>query len=625
QRADRKIVLHVEGIMKRLRIIAVATAVLFAALSAACSGEVLNDKEDNGFMFENVQPLGERTNVNAALCGTDALGREIMPAGEDNGRLVGLFYTLWLGNYYSDQGESYFPSTVYDMSEMDFSYLYKGVGGSPLIKMHFYAQPLFGYYNQKDAWVVDNHVKMFIAAGIDFLGIDATNNDFYPEPLEVLLTVLDYYATAGYKVPKIMFLTNTDSADRVMQIYDYLYKDNRYKHLWFTDGDGGANPDGKPWITMKNSDKVYLSNAAFRTFYFRESQWPNEPFKPNGFPWIEFDRPQPVHNGVISVSVAQNNGMHISNSVQFENSPNGNDYYNSNRGRGYSSADNVNRKDRVNAGSNFQEQWDVAIASDARIAFVLEWNEWAALKLVANVKDLGQKVVFFDCASPEFSRDIEPISGFYGDLFYTQLIFNVRRFKGTVGAGIKADNVSATDGRIDWNAVSSGVAEFSGVKTREYYNCNNTVVYTNNTVRNDIVEIRVAADADKVYVLLTCADDVISGEDGNWMNLYVKTAAKSAATGYTFAVGRIRSGNKAEILDMVDNVKAGEASYSVSGKYVEYVLPKALLGDGFELKATDNVNLSDDVMKLYTDGDSAPYGRLNYRFNLKQKNYNNTR
>ena len=603
--------------MKKLRFIALAIAVVFTVFTAACSKNGENSGEGTITMIENVQPLNEKTNVSDALCGTDALGREILPAGEDNGRLVGLFYTLWLGNYFADDGTSYFPGTIYDMSKMDFSYLYRGIGGSPLIKMHFYGEPLFGYYNQKDVWVVDNHVKMFIAAGIDFLGIDATNNDFYPEPLEVLLTVLDYYSAAGYKVPKIMFLTNTDSADRVMEIYDYLYKENRYRHLWFTDSDGGANASGKPWISMKNADRVYLSGAAYNTFYFRESQWPNESFKPNGFPWIEFTRPQPVHNGVISVSVAQNNGMHISNSVQFEVSPNSNDYYNSNRGRGYSSTDNVNKKERVNEGSNFQEQWDVAIASDARIAFVLEWNEWAALKLVANVKDLGQKVVFFDCASPEFSRDIEPIKGFYGDAFYTQLILNVRRFKGSVGTGITVNGVTVKGGSIDWNSVLSGVSEFSGVKTREYDNCNHTAVYTNSTLRNDIVEVRVAESADSVYVLLTCADKVVIGEDENFMNLFVKTADKSAACGYTFAIGRARSDGKAEIYDLCENVKVGEAVYTVSDKYVEYVIPKSLLGTGFELKATDNVDLLDDVMKLYEEGDCAPYGRLNYKFNLK--------
>lgn len=53
-----------------------------------------------------IQPLTERQNVSYALSGTDDVGRKIEPAGEaTNDRLVGIFYVLWLGNDYSDEGE----------------------------------------------------------------------------------------------------------------------------------------------------------------------------------------------------------------------------------------------------------------------------------------------------------------------------------------------------------------------------------------------------------------------------------------------------------------------------------------------------------------------------------------
>lgn len=92
-----------------------------------------------------ITPLTERQNVSRALGGTDALGREISPAGETNGKLVGIFYVLWLGNDYSDEGTPYFDG-IYDMSKMDFNEIYSG-SGSPFLKMHFYGEPLFGYYN----------------------------------------------------------------------------------------------------------------------------------------------------------------------------------------------------------------------------------------------------------------------------------------------------------------------------------------------------------------------------------------------------------------------------------------------------------------------------------------------
>ncbi len=604
-------------------------ATFFSA--AACgAGESVNTGTDskinseieseNKMKLENITPLNERQNVEKALCGTDALGREITPAGEENGRLVGLFYTLWLGNYFSDEGESYFGDTILDLSKMDFNYVYSG-GGSPFVKMHYYAEPLFGYYNQRDIWVVERHVQMFIAAGIDFLGIDATNNDYYPVTAELLLQTLDRYYRMGYKVPQIMFLTNTSSADRVNEIYEFLYKDDRYKHLWFNDSDGGKNPDGKPWITMRSDEKIYLKSAIRNKFYMRDSQWPNEKFLDNGFPWIEFTRPQPVHNGIISVSVAQNNGMHMSDSVQYEKSPNGIDYYNSNRGRGYSSVDNVNSKSRVNEGSNFEEQWDVAVNSDARIAFVLEWNEWAALKLATNVEGVGNTVVFFDCASVEFSRDIEPIKGYYGDNYYMQLIRNVRRFKNSVGNGIDVDTVSLKDGNVDWNSVSSGVGEFTVSGNRDFENSVSTDRYVNDTLQNDIQEIRLAQDENNVYILVTTKNDVVKSVGDRRMNIRIKNDGEtSSASGYDYVINRYGDNGKVSIEKIGESgmTIVGYADCYAEGKYIQFAVPKNIFAGSFQLKLTDNVDLTSDIMNSYTTGDSAPYGRLNYKFNLNK-------
>lgn len=564
-----------------------------------------------------IEPLEERTNVEYALCGTDALGREISPAGKTNGKLVGLFYTLWLGNDFSETGEPRFDG-IYDMSKMKRSVIYSG-GGSPFVKMHFYAEPLFGYYNQCDAWVTERHVQMFIAAGIDFLAIDATNTDYYPQPLTVLLDTLESYRTAGYRVPKILFLTNTNSHERVTEIYEFLYRENRYQALWFCDGDEGRNPDGKPWITMRAEEKAYLDQEIAAAFYFRDSQWPNEAFKENGLPWIEFTRPQPVHNGIISVSVAQNSGMHMSNSVQFERSPNGIDYYNSNWGRGYTSAAGCNDKSKVDEGANFQEQWDAAIRSGARIAFILEWNEWAALKLAAEVEGIGNTVVFFDCVTPEFSRDIEPINGYYGDNFYMQMIQNIRAFRGQSGDGISVETAELSPTEITgaWNRVSSGIADFSGSETRNYANCDGSAVYTNTTKRNDITEIRVAACGDKVYVLLTAAQKIAVSQDADWMNLWIRTSAHPEnACGYDFVINRSRNEETADIEKLTaDGAEiVGSAALCVRGNLIQYSFDRSLLGAWFQLKATDHVDPAEDLLSLYTTGDSAPYGRLNYLF-----------
>lgn len=109
----------------------------------------------------------------------------------------------------------------------------------------------------------------------------------------------------------------------------------------------------------------------------------------------------------------------------------------------------------------------------------------------------------------EFSRDIEPIKGYYGDNYYMQLIRNVRRFKNSVGNGIDVDTVSFKDGNVDWNSVSSGVGEFTVSGNRDFENSVSTDRYVNDTLQNDIQEIRLAQDENNVYVLVTTKNDVV--------------------------------------------------------------------------------------------------------------------
>lgn len=105
---------------------------------------------------------------------------------------------------------------------------------------------------------------------------------------------------------KIAFYTNTESDQRVTQLYSQLYSKGLYKDLWFS-------PNGKPLIICAN--KAGCSKEIQNFFDFRSSQWPGTPDKEDGFPWIDFNRKQKVYpNGgakggsVMSVSVSQHPG-----------------------------------------------------------------------------------------------------------------------------------------------------------------------------------------------------------------------------------------------------------------------------------------------------------------------------
>ena len=200
-----------------------------------------------------------------------------------------------------------------------------------------------------------------------------------------------------------------------------------------------------------------------------------------------------------------------------------------------------------------------------------------------------------------------------------QLIRNVRRFKNSVGNGIAVDTVSLKDGNVDWNSVSSGVGEFTVSGNRDFENAVSSERYVNDTLQNDIREIRVAQDENNVYILVTTKNDIVKSAGDRWMNIWIKNDGETSSAGYDYVINRSRDNEKVSIekIDESGATVVGYADYYAEGKYIRFSVPKNVFADSFQLKVTDNVDLTSDIMNSYTMGDSAPYGRLNYKFNLK--------
>ena len=88
---------------------------------------------------------------------------------------------------------------------------------------HHWGEPLYGYYYSDDEWVVRRHMKLIMQSGIDFLFFDTTNGPIYERNAKLVMRVLQEYHDAGWKVPKVMFYTNTASGKTVRRIYDAVY------------------------------------------------------------------------------------------------------------------------------------------------------------------------------------------------------------------------------------------------------------------------------------------------------------------------------------------------------------------------------------------------------------------
>ena len=514
---------------------------------------------------------------------------------------VGIFYFVWLGQHPGQQKGIYDISKLLKEAPEDLWAAPEGTPKSPAGQFHFWGEPLYGYYDSRDPWVVTRHVELLMNAGIDYLMFDTTNAVVYPESISVVLNVLKKFASQGFDVPKVAFYTNSASGRSVQMIYDNFVKSGEWDGLFYS-------PKGKPLVvglTKKNkssdqgTNPDYISDELQEIFDVRESQWPNAPYDENAFPWMSWDNPQRLHNGVISVSVSQ----HSVETVTFSDTT-------TCRGRGWDAKTHKEIKEDFRNGRNFRNQWQTVFDNIDKIdnVFVTGWNEWIALKLLNGKKE----AIFVDLFNEEFSRDAEMMRGGYGDNFYMLLAENVRRYKGDCG-------VAAQKGKV--------FRDFEGdALVRDFKNFDGSGRYIDSSARNDIVEITVSESAAAVTFEVRTASDVVPYAQGdlNWMNILVKTDDSSdKAFEYDYVINRYPTVNGVTTVERIcadgRKVLSGKATYSVSGDILRVTVPFGALGleagdVHFGFKVADNVADPDDIMEYYVSGDSAPIGRLSFDY-----------
>jgi hypothetical protein len=413
-------------------------------------------------------------------------------AKSPNDRLVGLFYFLWLGEH-GRQGP-YDVSKILaadpDAGRKVDSSVWGGVG-----VYHHWGEPLYGYYFSDDEWVVRRHMKLIMQAGIDFLFFDTTNSFIYEHNAKLVMRVLKEYHDAGWKVPKVMFYTNSDSGKTVQRIYDSIYRPGFAKEVWF-------ELDGRPVVVAKEEECSPETRAFFTIV---KSQWPNEPSKKGGWPWMDFERPQRLFEGekvaksVMNVSVAQHPQLRFGDSAMYGEK--------GNRGRAFHDGANDPAPGAWKKGLNFQEQWDRAHEAKPDVVLVTGWNEWIAGRWQGIPE---RPIMFVDCANAEYSRDIEMMRGGYGDAYFLQLRDNVRKFKGI--ADDEPPNPPGSPRRYRCFADSAMPRDHAGYGTN----------YVNRTQRNAPEWIEVSHGADAVtFVVKTQKPIVGKLGEGDFMQILV--------------------------------------------------------------------------------------------------------
>ena len=97
---------------------------------------------------------------------------------------------------------------------------------------------------------------------------------------------------------------------------------------------------------------------------------------------------------------------------------------------------------------------------------------------------------FVDQYNHEFSRDIEPLRGDYGDNYYYQMADFIRRFKGTKPSPtFTTTDTIRIDGQTDeWKPVQAAYADDKGdIAFRNHFGYGRMGQLVNTTGRNDIV------------------------------------------------------------------------------------------------------------------------------------------
>ncbi|MBQ4626087.1 MAG: hypothetical protein IJB45_02415, partial [Clostridia bacterium] len=499
-------------------------------------------------------------------------------------------------------------------------------------------------------YVLRKHAELLADADIDAVFFDTTNGtQVFTEGYEALLRVWSQAKEDGVDVPDISFILNFGDMENVRtqlyDIYDNLYSKNRYSDLWFMwDGKPMLMADIRALNLLAEKDREIFDFFTFRdnepayfaadTKYFEDtwgwcSDYEQTKFGKRLFGGVE----------EMCVSVAQNAnefGLASMNSpigtVQGRSFADGNYSYSYT----YAGKEIVVDKNIENSllyGLNFQQQWDYAISQDPEIIFVTGFNEWIAGRWKSWC---GTENAFPDQYNPEYSRDIEPSAGILKDHYYYQLVENVRRFKGTDALEkTDAEKTININGPVSqWDSVLPEYNHYMGGEERNspgwkgYY-------YTNSTLRNDIVQAKVAYDSENIYFFVKTKDDLTPSTDRDWMRLLIDTDTSGASAnweGFEFLINRESPQDGKAMLEKslggTEFEEVGTVDYSVSGSVLQLSVPRELLGltgeeIRFNFKWSDNL-LGSDAMSFYLNGDAAPGGRFAFVFDSTAKGETDT-
>jgi hypothetical protein len=552
---------------------------------------------------------------------TDGLGRTLPGFAECGppraNRFVGMFYFVWLG--WHDQ-ELYDITKLLAANPDDPQY-------GPVGQFHWWGEPHLGYYRSEDRFVIRKHAELLTNAGVDVIILDVTNGFTYDPTVLAICEEYRALRALGQPTPQIAFLTNSGSANVVRHLYENFYAKGLYPELWF-------DWKGKPLLL---SSQEGIEDAAILDFFsWRRSwawtkdqewfgdghgRWPWLDQHPQNFGWHE----DPARPEQMSVCVAQHPISDIGRSF-------------------HAGAEPPPEAERPLDGLCFQEQWDRALEVDPEFVLVTGWNEWVAQRFLKQPNnDPPQAMVrkalapgdsfFVDQYNLEFSRDIEPMRGGYGDAYYYQLVANIRRFKGVRPphpASLPQTIPVDSDDFRDWARVQPEFRDNVGDIAHRDHAGWGGLRYRNTSGRNDFETLKVARDNASVFFYVRTREPIRLPENETGMCLLIDSDG-NPATGWEGFNLAVKIGARGGLVFRYRQITARQSAWEyVAGCAVmrrdnelHFGIPRPLISSAessqairFDFQWIDNIEpFGDcDIADFLDQGDTAPSGRFRYRY-----------
>ena len=581
---------------------------------------------------------------------TDGLDR-VMSTNTQTGdiredKIVAIFYWTWHGDFANGQTAYNNQENIDKLIEMGYTERdYMTLSMSELSKLgiktamgpyHFWDEPIYGYYDGDDEWVIRKQAELLAAADVDVVFFDNTNGTFTWK--ETALRVMKVFSEAraqGVDAPAVSFMFPFGAVEwsgtQMVELYNDIYKKGLYEDVWF-------KLDGKPmvmgWPGSLNSKDSATANEIKSFFTFRSNLggYLDTESAPNQWGWLSRFPQAFFHNSqgeleqmTVGTAVNHNYVKRIIAPMSLGENIIGRTW----TSRGYDARENA-----VLYGACFAEQWRNALAVDPKIVFVTAWNEWVAMRIDNWPASPEQyQNCFVDQYNTEFSRDCEPSAGILKDHYYYQLADFIRQFKGTNPIEKASwEKLIAVDGGYgQWADVGPVYNDYFGLPDRDFDGYKDPYTgkklhYTNTSGRNDIYDAKVARDYENIYFMVRTVEDLTPYTDPYWMRLYIDMGETDKNwENYEFILNKTspESENTATLEKFTgkgfETETVGKVTYAVKGNVLTVCIPKTMLGIPaeqlsfeFGFKWTDNTLEDGDIMQWYLNGDVAPVGRFNY-------------